>query len=140
MIFCLAARRARTQSGARSGAPISSSISRTSSMAPPCSGPWRVATAAVAGAYMSARVAAATPPAKGGGLRGGGARVAAGGGARGAPAGEGGGVQGVVGVQHQDDVEVAGDLRVGLLAGEGVGEVGGHAQGVARLGGAARGR
>jgi isocitrate dehydrogenase (NAD+) len=39
----------------------------------------------------------------------------------------------VVGVQHQDDVEVAGDLGVGLLAGQGVQEVGRDPEVVAGL-------
>src|ERR671910_701663 len=68
-----------------------------------------------------------------GGDGGGGRGVHVGQGGRGDPAGEGGGVQGVVGVQDQDDVEVAGDLGVGLLAGQGVEEVGRDAEVVAGL-------
>src|SRR4029453_11004606 len=70
-----------------------------------------------------------------GGHGGGGGGVHVGQGGGGDPAGEGGGVQGVVGVQHQDHVEVAGDLPVGLLAGEGIEEVGGHPEVVAGLDG-----
>src|SRR5215207_3217176 len=68
-----------------------------------------------------------------GGDGGGGRGVHVGQGGRGDPAGEGGGVQGVVGVQDQDDVEVAGDLGVGLLAGQGVEGVGRDAEVVAGL-------
>src|SRR5213075_374959 len=45
---------------ARSGVSISSSIFIDSSLAPPCSGPFSVATAEVTAAYMSARVDAVT--------------------------------------------------------------------------------
>src|SRR2546425_1224792 len=64
MILRFAAMASRTKPSARSGLPTVSSACITASLAPPWSGPFKVAMAAVIAPCMSARVDAATRAAK----------------------------------------------------------------------------